>query len=207
MAVTPKNNDFRADLAALVAGELPQSRVREVLAAIERDPALAGELAEEKALDRLLNFYEIPEPSAEFRKRFWTRFHNEKLLGSSGMLGSGVGRSSRLWLKLVGPIAAALVLTLGLIFWPREPQTPAKDGTALERDSGGVTPEDEEVAKIVFNKQPEEVSAAGADFLRRLKMMDDPRLAVLDGLQQAEDIKLAEQLDLLTDLDDAEEGQ
>ncbi|MCC6572237.1 MAG: hypothetical protein IT462_00470 [Planctomycetes bacterium] len=205
MTVTSNNpgGDYRDDLAALLAGELPQSRVREILAAAERDPALARVLAEHKSLDRLLNFYEVPEPSNQLRKEFWARFHNDKLLGSTGMM--SVGRSSRLWLKLVGPIAAALVITLGIIFWPKPTGPVIVDNTPVAENPAPEETEfdDDEFDRIILGAQPDE-PVTGTDLFRRLKQLDDPRLAVLDNLDP-DDFKLMDDLELLSELE-SEEG-
>ena len=199
MSITGKD-DFHDDLAALIAGELPQTRVREILARAESDPVLARALAQEKSLDRLLNFYEVPEPSAALRKQFWTRFHSEKLLGQSGMVESSRGR---LWLKLAGPIAAALVITLGLIFWPngrgQGPGLPDNTPVAENTDDG------DDLIEVMYGSAPEDTSP-NAEQLRHLKLLDDARLAALDAIQQPDDLKLIDQFDLLSELDDEEGG-
>ncbi len=193
---TPEQRQaFLEDVAAFAAGELPEDRAAALMAAARSDAAIMQALRAEEALDKLLELYEFPEMPVGIEKRFWQRFQQEKLEGE--VLTSG----RTWWLKIAAPVAAAILLAVGLIYLP--PSTPSNSPETVGENPPRVeTPEDEQEEDLVLpllsmeetGEKPRELKA---EELKLLKAMDDARLQALGDLQDPEDARLIDNFDTL----------
>ena len=187
---------FRDDLPEFIRGKLDVARASELLKAAEDDEVLRAAIESERSLERWLDYYEVPEP-AGLESRFWRRFHDEKLVG---------GKRSLWLLKLAGPLAAAVLIAIGVILFidNDEPTTPevtpiaeTEDAPALE-----VTWEDDEFDYITGG--PTEPEGRGdkldAEALATMRTLDNPAFIALDDLDRAEDLAVIDDLELLTQL-------
>lgn len=186
---------FLDDVAAFAAGELSEERGAALLAAARQDPVIMQALRAEEALDKLLELYEFPELPQGLAARFWERFQREKLEGEP------LGASRAWWVRIALPVAAAIVLAIGLIYLP-----PWGQGNAPQEIGGNPAPldvpdeetEDDYVLPLISVDEPgEKPRELKADELRLLKAMDDARLQALGDLQDAEDARLMDTLDTL----------
>lgn len=189
---------FLEDVAEFAAGRLSEERGAALLAAARRDPVIMQAVRQEKALESLLDLYEFPELPEGLEKRFWQRFHGEQVEIES------LGGRGRLWLKIVGPVAAAVIVALGVIYFTPPSETPPPVDSAhvdvIEPDELSV---DEPyipmvAAELDVTERPEELKG---ETLKQLKLMDDMRLVALDELQEAEDARLMDDLDTLNQLE------
>jgi hypothetical protein len=194
--LTPEQRQaFLEDVAAFAAGELPEERAAALMAAARSDASIMQALRGEEALDKLLELYEFPALPDGIEKRFWQRFQQEKLEGE--VLTSG--RSW--WLKIAAPIAAAILLTVGLIYLPPNTQSNTPE-TVGENPPKVEAPDDEQEEDLVLpllsveetGEKPRELKA---EELKLLKAMDDARLQALGDLQDPEDARLIDTLDTL----------
>jgi hypothetical protein len=192
---------YREDLPEFIRGRLDVARAQEILKAAEDDEVLRAAIESERSLERWLDYYEVPEaPGLE--GRFWQRFHEEKLIG---------GKRSLWLMKLVGPLAAAVLVAIGVIVFVNNGDegadpagnTPVAD-TETEAPALDVTFEDSEWDYLVGAPVPVGENGRGdkldAEALATLRMLDNPAFVALDDLSQAEDLAVIDDLDLLTQL-------
>lgn len=202
---------YREELPLLVRGALPDTRAREILAAAETDAALRRAIAEERALERVLDDYEVPELSAGFEARFWKRFHTGKALGDESV----GGRNSRL-LRLVGPLAAGLLIAAGLLlFYRGEPAGPGPVPVAEGGNAPSANTAPEVASQAVEDLDEMDYLAGGLDLPERadkkldletlelMKRLDDKAFLDLDHIEHPDDIALVNELELLSGIDKA----
>lgn len=206
---------YREELPLLVRGALPDARAREILAAAETDAELRHAIAEERALERVLDDYAVPAPSAGFEARFWQRFHTGKALGDEAV----VGRGSRL-LRLVGPLAAGLLIAAGLLVFyrggPDAPPSPVAEGGNVP--ASNTAPETGSLPTVslpVEDLDEMDYLAGGLDLPERadkkldaeslalMKRLDDKAFLDLDNIEHPDDIALVAELELLSGIDKA----
>lgn len=198
--LTPEQRQaFLEDVAAFAAGELSEERAAALMAAARADAEIMQALRAEEALDKLLELYEYPELPEGIEGRFWQRFQQEKLEGES--LTSG----RVWWLKIAAPVAAAILLALGLIYLPPSSTDPEPDkigGNPPAVDKSEPLEEEDYVLPFVA---AEETGEKPRDFkpeeLKLLKAMDDARLQPLGDLQDPEDARLVDILETLETLE------
>jgi hypothetical protein len=190
---------YREDLPDFIRGSMDVARAQEILKAAEDDEVLRAAIESERSLERWLDYYEVPNaPGLE--GRFWKRFHEEKLVG---------GKRSLWLMKLVGPLAAAVLIAIGVIVFVNngdEGTDPADDTPVaeVEVDAPEVTWEDNEWDYLVGAPAPVGESARGdkldAEALAAMRTLDNPAFVALDDLAQPEDLAVIDDLDLLTQL-------
>ncbi|MHC4839358.1 MAG: anti-sigma factor family protein [Planctomycetota bacterium] len=200
-------NRFSDDLPAFVRGQLSPEREQEIHSAARTDPELVRAIREEQALESFLDSLKVPEISSDFRQHFWKRFYAEN--------------SRTPWIRLAGPIAAVLVLALGVyIFAYGGESTPAEQPIAengnsatedtVVEDKGSPTPTAAAVQEIDFSfveDRPDDKNRKlTLDELELLKALDNAEFVHLDKVTNSEDMELLNDLSLLLDLD-AEDGQ
>jgi hypothetical protein len=196
---------YRDDLPELIRGRLDPDRAGEILRAAGQDAELREAIESERSLERWLEYYEVPEPAAGFERRFWARFHEERVAG---------GRSGWL-LKLAGPLAAGVLIALGVILFVNTGDDPGNGGgtTADTRDAGGETggvSDDVSEIEIDWDDTEFEYIAGGRPdgaaerldlrTLELLKALDDPAFLALDDLQRPDDMLVIDELDLIAQL-------
>lgn len=188
------------DIAEFAAGRLSEERAAALLSAARRDPVIMQALRQEEALDGLLELYEFPELPQGLEGRFWARFQQEKLEQE----GLAAGRGG-FWLRVLGPVAAAAVIALGVVYFtppsPQAPNTSGSEQAQLPDDGNG--PDVDPLMELVV-VEPEGVPRAEdlkPEQLKLLKAMDDPRLEALGRLEDAEDARLLEDFETLSELD------
>ncbi|MDC1141547.1 hypothetical protein OAU50_00515 [Planctomycetota bacterium] len=212
MQPEPNNLElYRDDLPALVRGRLSPVREQEIRQAAEADPELARAIGEEQALEGFLDSLKTPEVSADFRQRFWKRFY------TTGEATGGVRAS---WVRLAGPIAAMLVLALGVYIFAFNgdetvPPNPIADGTTedepiLDTTADEASPAAAAVQEIDFSfatDRPDDKNRTlTLEELELLKALDRAEFVHLDSIDSSEDMALLEDLSLLLEID-AEDGQ
>lgn len=198
--IDPQRQAFLDDIAEFAAGRLSEERAAALLAAARRDPLIMEALRREEALDALLELYEFPELPQGIEGRFWTRFQQEKL-EQEGLAG---GRG-RFWLRVLGPVAAAVIIALGVFYFtppsPQAPNTPGSEQAQIP-DEGEMPELDPLMGLVVV--EPEAVPRVEdlkPEQLKLLKIMDDPRLEALGRLEDADDARLLEDFEMLSELD------
>lgn len=192
--------DLQQEIAAFARGSLDPVRARELLAAAERDPRLKLAITQEQTLDRWLGYYDVPELNEGFQGRFWKRFHEGKIYGETA-----TGRSGLL-LKLAGPIAAALLVGVGIFMFMSGGDTPPVTNTpetiAEDDDS-------DDTAEVEFNEfdylahgEPTDKAdnALSVEDLRQLKLLAGAAFAELERVQNPDDLGLIQDQDLLEQL-------
>ncbi|CAG0956173.1 hypothetical protein PLCT2_00480 [Planctomycetaceae bacterium] len=192
---TEQRQAFLEDVAAFAAGELSEERGAALLAAARQDAVIMQALRSEEALDKLLELYEFPEMPEGLEKRFWQRFQHEKIEDEP----LAAGRAW--WVRIAVPIAAAIVLAIGLVYLPpwNQSNTPEEIGGNPPKIEA---PEEEQEEDFVLpllsveetGEKPKELKA---EELKLLKAMDDARLQPLGDLQDPEDARLIDTLDTL----------
>ncbi len=197
--LTPEQRQaFLEDVAAFAAGELSEERAAALLAAARVDATIMQALRAEEALDKLLELYEYPELPEGIEGRFWQRFQQEKLEGES--LTSG----RVWWLKLAAPIAAAILLAVGLIYLPSsnepEPDKIGGNPPAIEKNEP-VEEEDFVLPFVAADDNGEKPREFKPEELKLLKALDDARLQPLGDLQDPEDARLVDMLETLETLE------
>lgn len=192
---------YRDDLADFVRGRLDQDRAAEILQAAQVDAQLREAIEAERSLDRWLEYYEVPELSEGFEGRFWRRFHGEKIDSAT--------RSGAWLFKLVGPLAAGVLIAIGIILFVNNGDAPGNDTTTADtqdgaEDAGLDTPvletdwTDEEITYITGGTdEPLRIEKLNADDLELLKLLDDAAFLPLDELDRPEDLLIADDLDTL----------
>jgi hypothetical protein len=192
---------YREDLSDFIRGRLDVARAQEILKAAEDDEVLRAAIESERSLERWLDYYEVPEVEG-LEGRFWQRFHEEKLIG---------GKRSLWLMKLVGPLAAAVLIAIGVIVFVNNgdegadpaDNTPVAD-TETEAPALDVTFEDSEWDYLVGAPAPVGENVRGdkldAEALATLRTLDNPAFVALDDLSQPEDLAVIDDLDLLTQL-------
>lgn len=192
--------DFNDDIPAFVRGALEPSRAQALLDAAQHDANLRRAIEQERTLEQWLEFYSVPEISPGFQGRFWKTFHQEKLYGESA------GRGGLL-LKLIGPVAALLLVGVGIFMFLRDTDPPASQPVDVAED---VTedPNDEiefnEFEYLVAPDESDEKPARGGELsveeLRLLKQLSDPAFSDLDRVGTPEDLDLIQERELLEKL-------
>ena len=183
--------DTYDDIPPLVRGVLDPARARQILNAAENDAALRRAIEAERSLEEILDLYEPPEPSPELEGRFWRRFHG------------GEGGRGALWLKLAGPLAASVLIAIGVIAFLRgETSAPSTQSETVAEDSAfdDIDWDDVVAYSVGSESAPEKRELAAAD-LHLMRRLDNESFLALDRLAQAEDLNLADDLELLRALD------
>lgn len=189
-------HDYYDDLPLLARGKLPPARAAEILRAAESDAALRAAIDSERALEEVLALYEVPEPAATLEGRFWRRFHG---------VDQAAGRGAWIF-KLAGPLAAGVLITIGIIMFFRSDDAPVQPPVAEQAEE---IPDDEIDWTTVETYAAGETAAPeprklSAEDLALMKQLDSEKFLALDRIGQAEDLNLAEDLELLKALDRAE---
>lgn len=206
-------NNFAEDIPELVRGRLDPARAGEILRAAETDESLRRAIGSERELERLLEAYEVPAPSAALQGAFWRRFHEAKVLGDES-----VGSRRTVWLlKLVGPLAAGVLIAIGIVAFYNPGSTPVDPARTAQEDPEKTgnppvfdEPDEElddlgylaDVAERLEPRKNENLSAADLETLRKL---DTDAFLALDRIQQPEDLSLVDELELLQAIDRAED--
>jgi hypothetical protein len=188
-------HDYYDDLPLLARGKLPPARAAEILRAAESDAALRAAIDSERALEEVLALYEVPEPAGTLDGRFWRRFHG---------VDQAAGRGTWIF-KLAGPLAAGVLITIGIIMFFRGDDPPVQPPEAGQTAD---IPDDAEidwndVVTYAADVAPEPRKLSDED-LALMKQLDNEKFLALDRIGQAEDLNLAEDLELLKALDRAE---
>lgn len=198
---------YKEDLPEFIRGRLDRDFAHEIAQAAETDTELREAIEEERALDRILALYEVPEPAEGFERRFWERFHESRTIGEHS---GGAG-----WLlKLAGPVAACVLIAIGVILFVKDDgQTPVNDTEKTAQTGPG---DDAEDAPAVTWDESEFDYLAGdavsADTTRdidtatleELKALDDARFSPLDNMERPEDLLVIDELDLLNEIAELE---
>lgn len=207
-------NNFAEDIPELVRGRLDPARAQEILRAAESDQELRRAIGSERQLERLLEAYEVPAPSAALEGAFWRRFHEAKVLGDES-----VGTRRTAWLlKLVGPLAAGVLIAVGIVAFydpPAAPENePIKSAEDKPEDTGSevVLPDDDwddlgYMAEAPERLEPGKNERLSVADLELLKKLDADGFLALDRIQQPEDLTLVEDLELLKQIDRAEDRE
>lgn len=198
-------DEYREDLPELIRGRLDSARAAEILRAAESDAELREAIEQERTLERWLEYYEVPELDAGFERRFWNRFHEDKVAGSRGA-----------WMfKLIGPLAAGVLIAIGIIIFMNNDETsvqPEEPTTAEANKPGGPEGNEDggevELDLEAFNEGEYVVGVDTAldrskldlDTLELLKALDDPAFLALDNLERPEDMAVIDELELLSKL-------
>ncbi|MEZ5991513.1 MAG: hypothetical protein R3E76_04090 [Planctomycetota bacterium] len=191
---------YRDDLTDFVRGRLDQARAAEILQAAQQDENLKAAIESERSLDRWLEYYELPEISDGFEGRFWRRFHAEKL-------DEATTRSTWMF-KLIGPLAAGVLIAIGVVLFVNNDDAPITDPTTAETqepdDSAPVIETDwtdEEIQYITGGTEEDtKLDRLGVEELELLKALDDAAFLPLDELERPEDLLLADDLDTINKL-------
>lgn len=186
--------DYREDLPELIRGRLDPGRAAEILRAAEHDAELREAIEQERTLERWLEYYEVPEIDAGFERRFWNRFHEEK-----------TGRSASWLFKLVGPLAAGVLIAVGIILFVNNDDapidnTPKTAENQTPEDDGGVIELEFSEAEYVVGVETDEPRKLDLETLELLKALDDPAFLALDNLERPDDMAVIDDLELLTKL-------
>ncbi|MCA8937388.1 MAG: hypothetical protein KDB68_14410 [Planctomycetes bacterium] len=191
---------YRDDLTDFVRGRLDQARAAEILQAAQQDETLKAAIESERSLDRWLEYYELPELSDGFEGRFWRRFHAEKL-------DEATTRSTWMF-KLIGPLAAGVLIAIGVVLFVNNDDAPVTDPTTAEtqetEDNAPVIETDwtdEEIQYITGGTEEDtKLDRLGVEELELLKALDDAAFLPLDELERPEDLLLADDLDTINKL-------
>jgi len=214
--MNPQNlKNFADDIPELVRGRLNPARAGEILRAAESDQELRRAIGSERQLERLLEAYEVPEPSAALQGAFWRRFHEAKVVGDES-----VGSRRTAWLlKLVGPLAAGVLIAIGIVAFynpgnsPLDPGKTAEDNKPPANAPAVVDEPDEDWDDLGYlvdapeRLEPGKNERLSLSDLELLKKLDADAFLALDRIQQPEDIALVDDLDLLRAIDRAEERE
>ena len=191
---------YREDLPELIRGRLDPARAGEILHAAEHDAELRAAIEQERSLERWLEYYEVPEPAAGFERRFWNRFHEEKV---------APGRAGWLF-KLVGPLAAGVLIAVGVILFVNEDDPPVNEPTTAENPVETETPvievewDDSEFEYIAGGEPPLTSDRLDLETLEMLKALDDPAFLALDNLERPDDMAVIDELELIAELSEDE---
>ncbi|MCB9893048.1 MAG: hypothetical protein H6839_01205 [Planctomycetes bacterium] len=198
---------YREDLPELIRGRLEPGRAGEILEAAKTDETLRNALEQERSLERWLDYYEVPEPSEGFQGRFWRRFSEERVIE---------GRRTVWLIRLVGPLAAAILIAIGVIVFVNNGDTPPQvNGGTASVDDAGVEPESVEVtwpedefdyvigSTVPDTQQPRRETLSAED-LALMKQLDNAAFLPLDDLERPEDVQVIDDLELLTELSEEE---
>lgn len=191
---------YRDDLTDFVRGRLDQARAAEILQAAQQDENLKAAIESERSLDRWLEYYELPELSDGFEGRFWRRFHAEKL-------DEATTRSTWMF-KLIGPLAAGVLIAIGVVLFVNNDDAPVTDPTTAEtqetEDNAPIIETDwtdEEIQYITGGSTDEaKLDRLGIEELELLKALDDAAFLPLDELERPEDLLLADDLSTIDKL-------
>lgn len=191
--------DLQQDIAAFARGTLDPERARELLAAAEHDPQLKLAITQEQTLEQWLGFYDVPELSEGFQGRFWKRFHEGKVYGETA------GSRGGLLLKLAGPIAAALLIGVGIfMFMNGDDSPPVTDPpeTIAEDDADDTAEVEFDEFDYLAHGEPADKTDRALDLeeLRQLKLLADTAFSELERVQNPDDLGLIQDQDLLEQL-------
>lgn len=199
---------YREDLPELIRGRLDPARAAEILEAAKGDETLRNALEQERSLERWLDYYEVAEPAQGFEGRFWRRFHEEQLADAAS-------RRSTWLLKLVGPLAAAVLIAIGVIAFvdngedipePAPITAHTEDPKPVEVE---VSWDDDEITYITGVAEPitdpRRADKLSAEDLELMKALDNAAFLPLDDLDRPEDLAVIDDLDLLTKLAEEDE--
>ena len=197
---------YREDLPELIRGRLEPGRAAEILAAAQQDETLRNALEQERTLERWLEYYEVPEPSEGFQGRFWRKFGEERVVE---------GRRAVWLMRMVGPLAAAILIAIGVIVFVNNGDTPAPiNGTASTEDAGEqpaeleVTWAEDEYSYVIGDTVPDanqpKREKLSAEDLELMKKLDASAFLPLDDLERPEDMQVIDDLELLTELAEEE---
>ncbi|MCB9933928.1 MAG: hypothetical protein H6841_10955 [Planctomycetes bacterium] len=200
---------YREDLPELIRGRLVPARAAEILEAAKHDETLRNALEQERSLERWLDYYEVAEPAQGFEGRFWRRFHEEQLADAAS-------RRSAWLLKLVGPLAAAVLIAIGVIAFVDNGDDEQGGGTDTAQSDGGekapapeVTWDEDEFDYITGVTEPlvepRRADKLSAEDLELMKALDNAAFLPLDDLDRPEDLAVIDDLDLLTKLAEEDE--
>jgi len=199
---------YRDDLPELIRGRLDPARAAEILEAAKGDETLRNALEQERSLERWLDYYEVAEPAQGFEGRFWRRFHEEQLADAAS-------RRSIWLLKLVGPLAAAVLIAIGVIAFVDNGEDVPEPApiTAHKEDPKPVEVEvswdDDEITYITGVAapltEPSRADKLSAEDLELMKALDNAAFLPLDDLDRPEDLAVIDDLDLLTKLAEEDE--
>jgi hypothetical protein len=183
-------DQFAEDIPAFVRGKLEPARAKQIADAAQQDQRLKRAIEEERALDRWLEYYEVPEPTAGLSATFWKRFYASR------------GGSGTLLIKLAGPIAAAVMIALGLILFINTEDAPTDDPATTAEVPNEPEADDEFhfFDYLANGDEPREVNAPTVEELALLKQLDDPAFAELDKLRHPDDLMLIQDQELLAEL-------
>lgn len=199
---------YRDDLPELIRGRLDPERAAEILEAAKGDETLRNALEQERSLERWLDYYEVAEPAQGFEGRFWRRFHEEQLADAAS-------RRSAWLLKLVGPLAAAVLIAIGVIAFVDNGEDEPEPApiTAHKEDPKPVEVEvswDEDEFDYITGvtaplTEPSRADKLSAEDLELMKALDNAAFLPLDDLDRPEDLAVIDDLDLLTKLVEEDE--
>jgi hypothetical protein len=198
---------YRDDLPELIRGRLDPARAAEILEAAKHDQTLRNALEQERSLERWLDYYEVAEPAQGFEGRFWRRFHEEQLADT-------VRRRSSWLLKLVGPLAAAVLIAIGVIAFVDNGEDipePAPITAGVEDPKPAeveVSWDDDEITYITGVAEPitdpRRADKLSAEDLELMKALDNAAFLPLDDLERPEDLAVIDDLELLIQLTEDE---
>lgn len=190
---------YREDIPEFIRGRLDTVRAAELLKAAEDDEVLRAAIEQERTLERWLDYYEVAEP-AGLEARFWSRFHEEKVVG---------GKRSLWLLKLAGPLAAAVLIAVGVILFVNDEETATLDPTPVaEVDETSLEVTWDDVEFDVLSGVPTAPDGRGdvldAEALATMRALDNSAFLPLDDLAQPEDLAVIEDFELLTQIAEEE---
>ncbi len=199
---------YHEDIPQLVRGRLDPQRAAEILRAAENDQTLRHAIAQERSLESLLDLYDVPEPSAALEGSFWRRFHESRVMNDVSV----GGRRTAWMLKLVGPLAAGVLIAVGIVTLynrdgEKEQPQDTPEHTAQDPGNATLVVEDDDWDELAYfagvSERPEP-KRLDADALETMKQLDHPAFLILDDLAQPEDLGLVDNLEVLQALDRAE---
>lgn len=188
------------DLPQYVRGHLEPAHAKAIEAAAKSDARLRAAIEAERNLERILDQYETPVPPAGLEGRFWRRFHSDKVAGRRNWL-----------LKLAGPLAAGVLIAVGLIIFVNRDVDPAPEITA-EQDAETDTDTDAPEIEVTWGESEVEYIVGGGTerpamdqaSLELLKALDNAAFLPLDELERPEDLLVLDEFELLRALSEDE---
>lgn len=195
-------DSYYDDIPELVQGRLAPARAAEILRAAQTDEALRRTIDAERALESVLEMYESPQPSAALQGSFWRRFHEGRAEG---------GRRAAWALKLVGPLAAGVLILIGVVAFFRDstdPVPPPVDSAQNSNPGDAADADLDELAYLGDVEPRQEIPALpkgpDLDALETMQKLNSEAFLPLDGIGTPENVPLVDNLELLKALDRAE---
>lgn len=192
-------DEYRQDLPEFISGRLDAKRAGEIAQLAETDAELRQAIESERALDSVLELYEVDGPGNGFEDRFWREFHESRTLGG------GAG-----WLlKLAGPLAACVLLAIGAFLFMNLDSEETGAPLADSQDNAPapvveVTWEESEF-DYLGGDAPDTQRRLDAETLSELKTLDDANFSPLDDMENPEDLLVIDNLELLNELAELED--